>query len=160
MKNILHIGMPKTGTTWFQNIFYPNINNYTYINRNIISKLFISPRAFDFKSDFVANEIEKVANKVNPFIICEEVLSGAMQSGALHGFMTKENAYRLHETFPEAQIIIFIREQKSIIASMYQQYIKIGGNYSIDEYLYHYRLHPLRTPLFEFDFLNYHKNHR
>ncbi|MDX4013130.1 hypothetical protein Q6A86_09040 [Aliarcobacter skirrowii] len=155
-KDIIHIGMPKTATTWFQKYFYPNIENRKYIDRNIISELFIKPRAFDFDKNYVLKKMKSI-EKDKSLIICDEVLSGALQSGALHGYMTKENAIRLKQVFPEAHIVIFIREQKKMIASMYQQYIKIGGNYSINEYLHHSKFHPLRTPLFELDFLNYYK---
>ena len=39
-KVLLHIGYPKTGTTWFQKRFYPNVENYKYYEREDFNSLF------------------------------------------------------------------------------------------------------------------------
>lgn len=61
-----------------------------------------------------------------------ERLSGYPPSG---GYDRKLIADRLAATFPEARILIVIREQVSVIASMYSQYITDGGHLPLRRFL-------------------------
>lgn len=154
-QNIIHIGYHKTGTTWFQNEFYPLVRNKEYISRKEVQKLFLSKGGLSFDANSVKNYIgEKYPKEI---IICEEELSGNIHTGGHHGFLTSGMCERLDSVFSNPQIIIFIRNQIDIIASTYKQYIKKGGNHSIEKYLFHEDTYPHRKPLFSFEHFDYYK---
>lgn len=151
---IIHIGYPKTATTWFQRKFYPSIKNIEFINRQVISDVIINPRGFLFNKQ---KATDALSNSSSRLIICEEMLIGSNHSGGNHDLFTKEIAQRLKSTFEEAQIILFVRNQADMIASSYCQYIKQGGTYSINNYLFPKKdsiLHD-RINYFSFDFFKY-----
>ncbi|UGV40305.1 hypothetical protein J7W08_09485 [Methanococcoides orientis] len=152
---IIHIGYHKTGTTWFQNNFYPKITNIQYIDRNFVQNLFIKERSFHFDENEVKKNLSTNFINSKRIVLCEEELSGNIHSGGLHGCLTKEMSYRIKAVFPNGKIIIFIRNQIDMITSIYLQYLKKGGNYNINEYLYHTYTHNNRFPLFSFEHLNY-----
>lgn len=151
--DIIHIGYHKTGTTWFQKNIYPYVMNKKYIQRDIVRKMFLEKSGLDFDARYVKNYFKNTYEE--NIIICEEELTGNIHTGGHHGFLTLGICHRLKNIFPEAKIVIFIRSQQSIIASTYKQYIKMGGNYSSKEYLFHKGTYPHRVPLFSFDHFNY-----
>jgi len=115
-KIILHIGYPKTGTTWFQKMFYPNVSNYTYFNRKEFKEKLLLPEDIFFNYAY-----EKTKN--NNYIICEEKILGVNNKNLLN----KQKIERLYKAFPNAEIVVFIRNQINIIESSYSQYIHSGG---------------------------------
>lgn len=64
---------------------------------------------------------------------------------------------RLKTVLPNARIVIFIRNQTEMIASVYKQYVKEGGTHSPrrflhpELYLSEYGFHPAHVPSFSFD---------
>jgi hypothetical protein len=155
-KSILHIGYPKTASSWFQTCFYPKVRNVKYYEREIVQKLIISTYEFDFQKDFVQNNF--VSEKTS--IICEETLVGTISTGGFRGSFTSSIAKRLHKLFPNAKVVIFIRRQPDIIASAYLQYIRGGGTKSINAYLgKNVNLGVVQgLSLFTFKFLEYHRS--
>ena len=140
MAIIAHIGYPKTATSWFQNYFFPNIKNAYYIpNKEFIE--FIKQNSLTFDANYFRNMLisitkNKLGNK-KKIIISKEGIIGTTHNFGINGYLTKENAIRLHEIFPSAKILLFIRKQPDIIASSYIQYIKGGGTWGINKYLFH-----------------------
>lgn len=151
-KTIIHIGYPKTGTKWFQKILFSNAKNYTLLDHNDIKRLIISPNSFNYVPP--KELIYKLENKYT--ILSEENLLGSIQDGGMQNLHTKEMAFRLKKIAPDAQIIIFIRNQVSIIASAYLQYLNMGGNYSVKKYLFDKNFSfTSNRKLFSFDFFKY-----
>jgi hypothetical protein len=70
-------------------------------------------------------------------------------------------AQRLHESFPESEIIIFVRAQPDAAASWYAQYVREGGTASPrryffpDEYLFPGRNMPFKIARFDFSQLDF-----
>ena len=153
-QTIIHIGYHKTATNYFQKYYYPHVSNFTYIDRMLVQQLFFS-RAFDFDPIKVKDYFEKSFQ--NNIIICEEELSGNIHTGGLHGFATKEIGNRLKRVFPNGIIVLFIRNQISMIDSVYKQYVKIGGNYSIKKYLRNDHFLVSKYPMFSYEHFNYYK---
>ena len=151
-KTIIHIGMHKTGTTWFQNEFYPKVTDYVFINPKKIVKCLVNPNPFFF-DPAVARKRLNISKKKS--ILCEEELSGSIMTGGLNGFLTYEMVHRLNATFPNATIVIFLRNQFDMVASIYRQYVKAGGNYSLNSFLYRRDYPDYRGPLFSFNHLDY-----
>jgi len=155
-KILIHIGYPKTGTTWFQNKLYPHVNNITFFNRKVVKEDFILSNALCFDAETLK---QKYSNQQSTILLSHELLVGGMiHMGGINGFLTKEFCDRLHSVFPDGNIILFIRNQIDIIVSAYNQYIRGGGNYSINKYLYQNSFDSLnKFFFFNFSFLEYDK---
>lgn len=156
---IAHIGYHKTGTTWFQNYFYPYVNSHHYIHRNLVRRSLLFDHAFSFNP---AHARENLGSpQIDPFIICEEELSGSFETGGHLGAFSKEVADRLYKISPQSSIVIFVRNQIDILASIYAQYIKMGGTHKPEKFFFprenrkSIRNKPFKVPLFSFDHFNY-----
>ena len=96
-------------------------------------------------------------------LLCEENLSGYIHNGGLAGCLSKDVAYRLKAVLPDADIIIFVRAQPAMIAACYNQYVKGGGTFSVNRYLFHKRYlkgalgEIAKAPRFSFDHFDYDK---
>jgi hypothetical protein len=85
-------------------------------------------------------------------VLSDERLSGSPHAG---GFDSAEVAERLARVFPAARVLIVIREQRSAVFSVYQQYVRDGGAASLLKYL-----EPRRTaevPQFRWQHFEYHR---
>lgn len=150
---LIHVGYPKTGTTWFQKLFYTTVENSYFLKRVEVEEYITEPSVFEFDALKSRQLIQaKAGNK--RLIICDELLLGGLDIGFGGGEFIYIVANRLRTIFPEAKIIIFIRNQISMIESSYCQYIKAGGTYSVNKYIgisrykWHlYKEHGLFNPL-------------
>lgn len=157
---IFHVGLHKTGTTWFQKRFYPNVPGHRFVNRRVVRSALLSksPLAFDAK----AARKELGLDKGDPAIVCEEDLSGVLHNGGLlTNYVAKEIASQLHAIASDAKIVIFVREQAAMAASWYQQYLREGGTASVrhylfpEDYLFLGKVRPLKVPRFDFSAFDY-----
>lgn len=157
--HIIHIGYHKTATNWFQRVFYPAVTNLRYVNRKKVKRAFLADSALKFDADRAWRALE--AERSERLALCDEDLSGNIHTGGLFGCFTKEIAHRLHQVLPDSDVVVFVRNQVDMIGSVYQQYIKEGGTYSVDRYLYPGRylppsgFQPAKAPLFDFDHFDY-----
>ena len=157
---VVHIGFHKTATSWFQTAVYPRVTTHRLVERELVRSIFMDGDAFHF-DPAVAGERLGVRSHERPLLICEEDLSGVLHIGAASTYIAKEVAHRIHAAIPEAEIIIFVREQVDAAASWYLQYLKEGGTASArrylfpDEYLYPGRLMLFKTARFNFAQLDY-----
>jgi len=131
---IVHIGYHKTATSWFQKSLYPYVRNTTYLNRNLVRDIFLNTTAFAFNAEAAE---KKLAVAKRP-VICEEDLCGHYDNGGLLEALSKDIAYRIHSVYPDAQIVIFIRNQLDMILSTYLQYVRGGGTRSLTRFLVPY----------------------
>ena len=78
------------------------------------------------------------------------VLSAERLSGDPH-FNSRDSeaiAFRLAATFPDSRVLVGIRDQTSMLVSLYKQYVKRGGTVSFRRYV---------APPFPFGYLEYHR---
>tara|TARA_B110001469_G_scaffold120366_1_gene128808 strand:+ start:158 stop:1054 length:897 start_codon:yes stop_codon:yes gene_type:complete len=150
-RRVFHIGLHKTATTWFQENYYPNVEEFTVVDRKTVQDDFIEPHGLNFNAEAVASKYSKDVN----YLYVDEELSGNIHNAGLNGFITKEIAHRIKSVFPQAEVIIFIRNQEDMIRSIYTQYIKKGGTYTLEKYLHHDENNNHRSPMFMFEHLNY-----
>lgn len=156
MSPIIHIGFPKTATTWLQKEFFPNVKNIEFIDRKTVGDKIVKPNTFEINTQETRIFFE--SKKANKLFICDEMLVGGMDAGFGNGAFIKEVGYRLKNIFDQAQIIIFIRNQHSMVASAYFQYLIEGGNYSIDRFLNRKKMFGIflkEYSLFSFDFFKF-----
>ena len=128
--NLIHIGYPKTATTWFQNNFYPFVSNFNYCDREDLKReLIFLP--FNTKTPDISIFIKPGNN-----ILCEEMLIGSIQNGSMHGLLMEKTAFRLKEVVRDGEIVLFIRNQFDLIISSYFQYLRTGGTLSLKKFLF------------------------
>ena len=131
MRDIIHIGYPRTASTWFQNNLFPKVQNYTFIPRKIIQESLIHPLPLKYNRDW-----PKEQTGINgPFLLSEEMITGKIRAGSVNLHFLEFYANRLKETFNDPVVIIFLRSQPDSIFSFYNLYIRKGGTYSFSGFL-------------------------
>lgn len=153
-RHIVHIGFPKTASTWLQKNFFVHARNVVVVDEKVIKRDIISPTDFVFDSKvFWENDFSE-----ERLVVSDENLIGSIHDGGLQLLHTKEMLNRIKTLFPNDDVVLFLRNQVSIITSGYLQYVKMGGNYSVNKFLFDkdYSFTATRK-LFNFDFLNYYE---
>jgi len=137
-KTIIHIGIHKTATTFFQNNVWPFISGYNYLTRPFTQHnwAFNHLQYADdslYNKNIVFDELNQLPSA--PILISDESLSG---KPIFFSYINRSIiANRLKEIFPNAEIILFIRDQKDIILSHYSSYLKMPyGNKKIEKLFY------------------------
>ena len=127
---ILHIGLHKTGTTWFQKRFYPFVNNGKYVEREIVKEKILMPGLVDFNAGETKEFFTYIEDRI---IICEENLT----TGIRGNFFVQEGLFnRMKMIFPDAKIVLFLRNQVEKIASTYCYYLKNnGGTFEFQKFI-------------------------
>jgi len=124
MKNnvVIHVGMPKTGSTWLQNFILPFIKTI-----DVCYKESFRYSMLKWKDKGLLLSYENYAGY--PHISAARGLDGWMA--------TRSRSFRnLSSLFPSANIILVVRKQSDLIKSIYNQYIKVGGCISFDDYCF------------------------
>jgi hypothetical protein len=102
--------------------------------------------------DHVAPGFEEAARCGLVPVISHELLVGHPVAG---GCGSTEIAQRLKELWPNARILIVIREQRSMLLSLYSEYVKQNGPLTLEEYLNAPGAD--RQPVFDFRYLEFHR---
>jgi len=147
---VLHIGFPKAGSTWLQREFLPRVRNARMIPRTVVRREILVPTPLAFDPRAARRAV--LGRDGDRVLLSEEELAGNLHTGGLHGAMSKEIAERLARAFPDAHVVILLRNQLDMIASAYKQYVESGGTGSIHRFLRPARS-PHKTPNFSLDFL-------
>jgi len=132
---LLHPGYHKTGTTWMQRrLFQPEHGFAPLFDHPEIDALIFQPGPFSYDPARVrALAVEKHA-KIGAHlvpVISSEIMSGQPYIG---GRDARLIADRLKATFPEARVMISIREQLALMPSLYMQYLQAGGTLSAERF--------------------------
>ncbi|MEE8370860.1 MAG: sulfotransferase [Sphingomonadales bacterium] len=130
---LVHIGYHKTASTWLQRHFFKRKDIGSYWIKADLKFHNVHPLHFsadDYRAHYHPKLLEAGVERVP--VISNERLSGHPHSG---GFDSKEIADRLKAVFPEARILMVIREQRGAILSSWYQYVKKGGTGSLKNYL-------------------------
>ena len=124
---LIHIGMPKCGSTWLQKHFFNHRHGYHRCYGPLESHIaFISPRPFNWVPP--QNIGHEHTGQMVP-VITSESLVGNPTTGGDNG---ETILYRLHKTLPQAKILIVIREQRAMLRSLYQLLVNWGCPYSVE----------------------------
>ena len=130
-KIIIHVGLQKTATKYLQEVFFPRLNNVTYIGRPYTQEnyAFNSLQYADsslYSVSAIGEEINRIENEMakgSPVLISDELLSGFIFYNFINRGMIAE---RLSKAIPDAEIVLFLRGQIDLIMSLYNQYVKLG----------------------------------
>ncbi|WOI36642.1 sulfotransferase domain-containing protein [Alteromonas sp. CI.11.F.A3] len=142
----IHVGYPKTATTWMQTHVYKDEPSLLQIGNSY--KLsdwglhLVAAHDLDFDPEFVVQQVLKIVSQSNQrkVVISWEHLLG---DSAFNSDGLVRIANRLKQCFPNAKVIFYIREQLSLIKSLYAQYIQEGGTWKLEDFLsldYPYRV--------------------
>ncbi len=127
MAQIIHIGYPKTGTTWLQKEFFPRVNQYEKLIKSPILKNIYNP---DVSQQNLNKIFKPYTEKTNLIISDEDLVTDKPNHPS--PFIKAE---RIKYLFPDAHIVLFIRNQNDILVSAYDQYIKGGGTLHFKKYI-------------------------
>jgi hypothetical protein len=158
---LLHIGYHKTGSRWLRHLFFGNpATGYGWVDKageeHPVRRL-VRARPFEFDAAASRAEFEPLLARIveaglSP-VVSFERLSGNPFSG---GYDSKEIADRLVQVFPEARVLVVVREQRSMIVSTYKQYVREGGALSVTKFMQPPTSRSLRVPWFDLRHFEYH----
>jgi hypothetical protein len=154
---LLHVGYHKTGTSWLQKRLFPREDlGYRRLSLSKKESDFIRVNDLDFDPERYRRELAPLlaaaARDGRVPVVSHERLSGNPHSG---GYDSKRLAERLQHVFPDARVLIVIREQRDMILSCYAQYVKVGGGCSLRDYVL--PCGGSRQPMFSLDHFRYHR---
>lgn len=125
---LIHIGYPKCASTFLQNSVFPRSPDLfvgarwadTGFDRFVLSD------DVDFDARSVAQEFSAPAGERHrtPVLSNENYVGGA----AARVDWLVPTADRFARTFPDAKVIIIVREQRSMVLSLYRQLVKRGAS--------------------------------
>ncbi len=146
----IHIGYHKTATTWFQNHFFSEHPQIQYLGKSY-------PDHPSFRMRKLKDNIVSEPDTTFSARTSRETLGALMKDYPLDGYRLHGMSYeglsagsnwfggrmfyvadRLKEVFAdfEVKIIIGIREQRSMVESMYSEYVRLGGSESLGRLLF------------------------
>jgi hypothetical protein len=137
---LIHIGYPKTASTWLQQVVFLNENTGFYAPwgapAESVRKQFFNSDGFHVSAETARSQlepglIEAIKQSLIP-VFSNEMLTGFPSTG--RGW-SKEIVHRIHDIFPEGKVFIVIREQKSMLLSSYRQHLMMGGTLSINDFI-------------------------
>lgn len=153
MAPLIHVGYQKTASTFLQHTVFSNEEIF-FTPWNILSAEaidhFVLRHPQRFNPSLIRNEL-KAPEGLIP-VVSHENLLGYPIFGRYHA---QPAARRIAETFPDAKILVCIREQRSILLSNYIQYIRQGGNLKLHNMLTNNRERPGYRPLLRLDHFEY-----
>lgn len=134
---IIHIGMPRTATTFFQQKVFPVLPNYVSFNLEtahfnpVFNQMQFADDTFYDKSKII--EFTKDWKNKN-IILSNENFVG--QSYFLNHNNRSIIAKRLSEAFPNAKILLVLRNQIDLLASLYAISLEWRETKQIDDYIW------------------------
>ncbi len=155
---LVHIGYHKTGTSWLQKLLFPrrDLGLCAPLTSDGVRNRLVRPHPLEFSAEETLSELkpmleDPLAEGLVP-VLSAERLSGNPHSG---GYDSTIIADRLHTLFPDAGILIVVREQVDMIQSNYFQYVKEGGICSLRDWMEPTMMGEGRIPLFRLDHFKY-----
>jgi hypothetical protein len=159
---LVHIGFPKAGSTFLQRRVFVEGNGFyapwTLGSAEAVEAFVISD-GYSFSPEqalpLFRRGLEDAEEKGLKPVISHEYLTGNAfnREREYYGYEVSD---RISRTFPNAKILLLVREQISMILSTYQQYVRQGGAFCIRKYLGEGPLRPGFAPVFDRKFLQYH----
>jgi hypothetical protein len=159
-KLLFHLGYPKTASTWLQNNFF-GFDTDKFIcpwgaRAGRAIDHFVLTSGFIFDPQVVRDELQETLiesmDSERVVVISEESLISGICSGKYWG---PETIRRITQCFPDAKVMLCIREQEKIIYSAYGEYIRTGGTGTIHQFIETNSSRPGTGPICRSDALLY-----
>jgi hypothetical protein len=137
---VLHVGHPKTASTWLQETVFANPDSGFVIpwdntgGRAVAAFQTVNSYVDDsaWARSFFEEGLARCAGGSGIPIISEENLCGNPGERIYNG---RYVADRIHAAFPSAKILIGVREQKALAISLYREYLSLDGILRLDVFL-------------------------
>jgi hypothetical protein len=154
---LIHIGYPKTASTWLQNCIFNGQNSpFFCLPADEGIQQFVLANEFCFCAEGARKSfylyLEEAANQSRIPVLSNEILTGDQIKERYWG---KIVADRLFSTFLKAKILVIIREQKSMILSSYREHIMQGGTENLERFIGTGHEKPGFGSICRLDFLEY-----
>ena len=158
---LIHVGYIKTGSTWLQDAVFADPRSGLVLpgaapRADLVAELVTcNPYAFDAASAralFDRRVLESNAGDRIP-AWSEETLLG---DPLVRRYDGRAVCDRIAAVFPEARILICIREQKAMAVSMYREHVKQGTSHGFQMFIGAGDEARSFTPILRPDFLEYH----
>ena len=167
---LIHVGFHKTGTSYLQRLIFNDAAQgfCSPVDRHLLRDVLVrtSPFTFDAaetRAGLMPPLVQAAGEGLVP-VLSHEQLSGQPAGGG-YGLRRREReasrkevADRIHATFPEARILIVIREQRDMVRSIYK-WLVCGWegrlSASIEQFLDQSPIERGYSPLFNFEYLEY-----
>jgi len=157
---VLHVGHPKTATTWLQAKIFENPETGFVVPwadaraRAVAAFVTVNPyrREAAWARGFFGEELEHLADDPRVPVLSDETLCGDPFQRRYNG---RDVADRIHQTFPRTKVLIGIREQKAMVISSYREFIILGGTLSLEDFVGTGHEPLSFTPILREDFLAY-----
>jgi hypothetical protein len=135
---LLHVGFQKTGSTWLQRrLFCSSEAGFAAAcSDDALKKHIIKPHDLVFDANACREWFEPRIRAVEERGLVP-VLSAERLTGDAHlrGHDSGRIADRLASVFPDAKVLMVIREQRGMILATYKQYVSAGGLLRLQDYL-------------------------
>lgn len=163
-KVLIHVGLPKTASTTLQRHvfckrelgFVPFSGDGSYGGSSDAVHFFISVNDLAFDAAECRRHFDAAAREVEAddcvLVLSQERLIGNPDKGEYYG---KSSAERLNEVFPEAHVLMVVREQCKYALSSYNQRIRSGSNMSLERFIGSKGCRRGYPPTLDPDFLEY-----
>lgn len=125
----IHIGFPKTATTFLQTTVFPRLTGrgFTYVPRGASTRLF-APLIDDddtiFDPDAMADRVREHASAAPNALFSYEALTGEHYRS---GFVNRTQIARRLRRVGFERVLITIRNQFDVLESAYRQHVQSGG---------------------------------
>lgn len=137
---VIHIGPPKTGSTFLQRKLFPFQNDYVYLGEGSLwggGKLIwsLTKQAPIFDRAAIYPMLHGLAS-ARKILISNEILAGhPWPLGKYANAASRsEIAARLQVVFPNAKILIIERDFEDWVVSAYSEYLRNGGLLKLDQF--------------------------
>jgi hypothetical protein len=159
---LLHVGYPKTASTWLQRYLFSwpgtGMRGLGKEGRRHPVRELVRIQPFEFDAADFRSRFEPLLGAIGADgllpVLSFERLSGHPFSG---GHDAKELAQRLKDVFPEAKVLIVIREQRSMVVSTYKWYVIKGGPCTLRRFVKSPSSGSRRVPWFNLEQFEYHR---
>lgn len=135
VRTLIHIGLPRTASTFLQRQVFPKINGYDFIG---VDKTFYSTpfQKLLYQDESLYKELgrnELIDSKAENILLSNELFCG--QSFGINATNRTRTALRLKKVFPEAEIILILRNQLSLLESLYAIGVYSGVHKKPEDFL-------------------------
>ena len=133
---ILHVGMHKTGTTFFQ------WNVFPFVNANYLWHIFYRSWLKDVLNLKKEPDYEKIKEKLSNVLSNEKINIISEENIYTYQFTKDDDRFkrldRIKKIFPEAKIIFGHRKKEDSLVSWYVEYVAVGGTLDFQGFLDNY----------------------
>lgn len=134
---LLHVAYPKSASTWLQASLFSAPPFRSVASLAEIRETLIHPHPLEFSEKEARALLRPRAGDVDAEglrpVLSDELLGGEPVAG---GYDCTVLAERLKAVFPEARVLVVVREQGSMIRSLYGEFLKKYGRGTIEQFLH------------------------